>query len=313
MSIDLMSAPADSLRVASDVLAPLTQARDKRFCLPQEIVDYIIDYVQDSKALRTCSLLCKSWLPRSSRHLLRHVAVLDDSLPDFARDLSRLATCVVRLDIKLTEKPAATTDLPLTEVTPFHLLHQLIPSLLHLSDLRINLLSGIWPPTPSLPKMQRSLSVLEVQGCPPAGLQRLLGFFEMVDYLRIRDGGFHSDAFVQDSTPELDRPIGSMPKHIVQKVRLNVNYSPIMLKALREMLDITRLSNLAIRRRASVKLVAGSEVNMMLELIGQSIKQFEYRHSHYIKPFEGERLVAFSCESGLTEVFYRRFARTDIM
>ena len=42
--------------------------------LPQEILDYIVDILQDEpQTLRDCCLVAKSWAPRTRKHLFAHV------------------------------------------------------------------------------------------------------------------------------------------------------------------------------------------------------------------------------------------------
>ena len=56
--------------------------------LPQELVDQIIDALQDDKrTLATCSLTCQSWVPRSSRYLLRHVRLQAGDIQPFGVSL----------------------------------------------------------------------------------------------------------------------------------------------------------------------------------------------------------------------------------
>ncbi|KAF8504129.1 hypothetical protein JB92DRAFT_2738567, partial [Gautieria morchelliformis] len=41
---------------------------------PQELIDAVIDNLhEDHGALLACSLVCRSWLPSSQRHLFRRV------------------------------------------------------------------------------------------------------------------------------------------------------------------------------------------------------------------------------------------------
>jgi hypothetical protein len=59
--------------------------------MPQEITDMIIDCLAEGassfsgnkRALATCALVCRSWVPRSRTHLFRHI-VLDSSIGTFA-------------------------------------------------------------------------------------------------------------------------------------------------------------------------------------------------------------------------------------
>jgi D-ribose pyranose/furanose isomerase RbsD len=45
-------------------------AQTRRIHVPQEVIDQVIDYLHDNtKALRQCSLVCRSWLPSTSLHL----------------------------------------------------------------------------------------------------------------------------------------------------------------------------------------------------------------------------------------------------
>ena len=45
--------------------------------LPAEILDYIIDHLHDTEdALRNCSLVSKSWIPRTRTHLFADVKLI---------------------------------------------------------------------------------------------------------------------------------------------------------------------------------------------------------------------------------------------
>ena len=42
--------------------------------LPPEILDYIVDFLHDKdKALKKCSIVSKSWIPRTRKHLFAHI------------------------------------------------------------------------------------------------------------------------------------------------------------------------------------------------------------------------------------------------
>ena len=72
--------------------------------LPPEMVDYMLDEIiseyatiSDRRALKNCSLVCKTWLPRSSVHLLRTIEVRTLQLEEYlacARTSPRLRTHV---------------------------------------------------------------------------------------------------------------------------------------------------------------------------------------------------------------------------
>lgn len=53
----------------------MASSEQLRFRLPQELVDHTIDYLyDDSVALKSCSLVCCSWLPTSRLHLFSSIA-----------------------------------------------------------------------------------------------------------------------------------------------------------------------------------------------------------------------------------------------
>ncbi|KAK7453447.1 hypothetical protein VKT23_011718 [Stygiomarasmius scandens] len=63
--------------------------------LPQETFELIIDELSNSaETLASCSLVRRSWLPRSRHHLFRHIAlnVIDQDALDTGLGMSRLAT-----------------------------------------------------------------------------------------------------------------------------------------------------------------------------------------------------------------------------
>lgn len=70
--------------------------------LPPEVVEHILDKlatseVSDLRTLATCSLVCRTWLPRSSAHFLKSISVPAQDLERylaFAKTSARLATHV---------------------------------------------------------------------------------------------------------------------------------------------------------------------------------------------------------------------------
>lgn len=70
--------------------------------LPPEVVEHILDKlatseVSDLRTLATCSLVCRTWLPRSSAHVLKSISVPAQDLERylaFAKTSARLATHV---------------------------------------------------------------------------------------------------------------------------------------------------------------------------------------------------------------------------
>ncbi|KIP04111.1 hypothetical protein PHLGIDRAFT_207283 [Phlebiopsis gigantea 11061_1 CR5-6] len=83
-----------------------------RQAMPPELVDYMLDEIiseyatiSDRRVLKNCSLVCKSWLPRSSVHLLRTIEVRTLQLEQylaFARTSARLRAHVRRFIIQGT-------------------------------------------------------------------------------------------------------------------------------------------------------------------------------------------------------------------
>ncbi|KAF7352675.1 hypothetical protein MVEN_01233300 [Mycena venus] len=63
------------------------------FRLPQELVDAILDYLaSDFRSLKTCSLVCRSWLPRSRFHLFQTCTLLPQNILGFS-DLLHCPDC----------------------------------------------------------------------------------------------------------------------------------------------------------------------------------------------------------------------------
>lgn len=50
---------------------------------PQELTDKVVDHSTDNKALKTCGLVCKAWLPRSRYHLFSRVILTAQNLTSF--------------------------------------------------------------------------------------------------------------------------------------------------------------------------------------------------------------------------------------
>jgi hypothetical protein len=70
-----MTAPSPNHRLPSQrrhYCIPYTRMEDSR--VPQELIDTVIDNLhKDHHGLLACSLVCRSWLPSSQRHLFRRV------------------------------------------------------------------------------------------------------------------------------------------------------------------------------------------------------------------------------------------------
>jgi hypothetical protein len=69
--------------------------------IPPEIVDAFIDQVNVS-VLGVCSLVSKSWLPRSRRHLFERVVIIRDGLKPFL-DLLDSPLCTVKPFVQIVE------------------------------------------------------------------------------------------------------------------------------------------------------------------------------------------------------------------
>ncbi|KAK0205905.1 hypothetical protein DFS33DRAFT_1272495 [Desarmillaria ectypa] len=78
-----------------ELTSMVTETQSSSSLLPQELIDYIIDILQsDILALRSCSLACRSFLPRAREHLFREIYIGASHLRQSFYDL-----CVSSLDI----------------------------------------------------------------------------------------------------------------------------------------------------------------------------------------------------------------------
>ncbi|GJE95084.1 hypothetical protein PsYK624_112640 [Phanerochaete sordida] len=87
-------------------------------CLAQELVDRIIDLVADApprrpppqRALASCTLVARAWLPRASTHLFARLAVRPERADAFAAALASSRRLVENVaELSLTAGPAAGT------------------------------------------------------------------------------------------------------------------------------------------------------------------------------------------------------------
>ncbi|KAF7330208.1 O-methylsterigmatocystin oxidoreductase [Mycena venus] len=72
--------------------------------IPPEVVDAIIDHLaSDSRTLRNCTTVARSWLPRSRNHLFRHLSISTTRLRRFLRRCETFGPAVVSLVFRASE------------------------------------------------------------------------------------------------------------------------------------------------------------------------------------------------------------------
>ena len=106
--------------------------------VPNEIQDYILDFIHDSKpALSTCALVCKSWVATSRYHLFREIT-LDQGNADDVVERLKDPNCTIRQYIQYLEANNRHRDgnqvcTPVTKAIQ-SVWKLLTPSALHLKD-----------------------------------------------------------------------------------------------------------------------------------------------------------------------------------
>ncbi|KAJ7613755.1 hypothetical protein DFH06DRAFT_1484577 [Mycena polygramma] len=74
--------------------------------LPPEVVDVIIDHLaSDMEALRNCTFVARSWLPRSRHHLFHHLVIPLSRLRRFLRRCEAVGPAVVSLTFQASAGP----------------------------------------------------------------------------------------------------------------------------------------------------------------------------------------------------------------
>ncbi|KAJ6492779.1 hypothetical protein C8R47DRAFT_421984 [Mycena vitilis] len=74
--------------------------------LPPEVVEVIIDHLSsDMEALRSCTFVARSWLPRSRHHLFRHLVIPMSRLRRFLRRCEAVGPAVVSLTFQAPGGP----------------------------------------------------------------------------------------------------------------------------------------------------------------------------------------------------------------
>jgi hypothetical protein len=99
--------------------------------LPQELCDYVIDYLHCNRAaLKACSLVCKDWLPASRLHLSRAIYRWPSKCADLL-SLLESPLCTIKPFVKTLE-----IEFP-RPATRSLLVDQLVPCLGHLHSIEI--------------------------------------------------------------------------------------------------------------------------------------------------------------------------------
>ncbi|GJE95367.1 hypothetical protein PsYK624_115510 [Phanerochaete sordida] len=152
--------------------------------LQLELTELIMDEVQsDYHNLRSCSLVCKSWVPRSSKHLFRSIKVPD---PYYYRHAAVLLFCDSVLS---SERMATSTEVLEVTIEPstvakVALLFQHLPVLQSLTvSATPELERRDYPPAP--PSVKRHIEHLTVRALPMDIVAYFLGIFTSASSLDI--------------------------------------------------------------------------------------------------------------------------------
>ncbi|KAK0448061.1 hypothetical protein EV421DRAFT_110620 [Armillaria borealis] len=91
-----------------------TETQSSPSLLPQELIDYIIDILtSEIPTLRSCSLVCRSFLPRTREHLFREVNIGPSHLRQSFHDICLSSPDISRLIKSLTGlAPGEESDVP---------------------------------------------------------------------------------------------------------------------------------------------------------------------------------------------------------
>lgn len=247
--------------------------------IPQEIVDHILDdplIRQDIQTLAACTLVCSSWLPRSSGYLF-NVRPLE---PQGLRELQELATTVksshrlplfvTAVNILFDEHVAdAIQDTMLAVV-------DIISALPHLEDLlvdghpRVNDKLERCPPVfPQSHVFAQTLSLLTVSRAPGVLVDGLLNLFPAVDTLHL------------ERMPFKVRNRQLSPHH-VRRLVLTGDVDMFALSHMAAMILPSGLSELCVDAPGTgiTPFNAGTpaSVDHLVRMLGQQMVHFEYNH-----------------------------------
>ncbi|GJE95343.1 hypothetical protein PsYK624_115270 [Phanerochaete sordida] len=230
--------------------------------LPFELVDLIIDELKhDIVALRSCSLVCKTWLPRSSAHLFSSFRI--SSLPSwtFLIDYHNLLSSSTRV-------PAFTRNLEVNVVPEraqaIAALIQHLPQLDSLSLVGIGLFrdSSCFP-RPNLSCTGRTLRSLRGAWLPADLIACFLALFTSVETLDVRFGERAEHDFRQQAHRITNLVIKAETDFALLDIACLVR--PDALESLAVDIGGTYHHQ-----------VAAERFDKLLQLVGRHIKRFEY-------------------------------------
>ncbi|GJE95082.1 hypothetical protein PsYK624_112620 [Phanerochaete sordida] len=155
--------------------------------LPQELVDKVIDELKAERAaLKGCSLTCRRWLARSSKHLFTSVAALGYSAGLVLAVQTRecLASNIVALEFTFSSREH------LDAIRALPRLRTLVLSESR-NQAQIDSLASAYSCMPPLTSTGRRLERLQCRGSPVFLVKWLLQLFESVDTLQLRSVYVH--------------------------------------------------------------------------------------------------------------------------
>lgn len=184
--------------------------------LPQEIIDHVIDLVQDTKALRACSLTCRSWAYRSQSELHRTVKISCRSSldPDFYNS-SKITLLTQRLVLTFPDDPSHTF--------PESSIWTIVLRFTNVQDL--TLIGACWDYSEedqqSFATLFSGVTSLRLRHCEYRGLANLLSLISVFPDLReleLDDISWKTENDIESPSPQL--PVSGFRRLIISGATL---------------------------------------------------------------------------------------------
>ncbi|GJE95334.1 F-box protein [Phanerochaete sordida] len=247
--------------------------------LPQELVEFILDALRnDTRTLKSCSLTCRRWLPRSSMHLFAS-CTLKTAHPDH---LVRIATLQSADRIR---ENVATLTLQARNSSDITVIHDL-PRLLDLdidcagmdiSMLEVLLMMPRPPPT-------RKIDLLRIRSGYIGLVELVLRFCLQVDTLSVED--------LRDNHINAHH----LARHAVRALRLR-RVPSHLLRHIATMIEPTALEDLTIElsERFYVDNIHDAPVDDFVRSVGRRLRSY-----HHVDCVAGQRAAPVPAPSTLS-------------
>ena len=252
-----------------------TQLPEAAPCLPQEVVEDILDYLRtDSRSLHACSLVCKAWVPRSSYHLFRHILLTAKDIPKFrttAIKCPRICLNVAKLSVVASQSRGDITDVVL--------------SLPHIQSLRV---TCDWMTGITVRHTRRRIDHLELHHLRPRVSTTLLRAFTSIRKLVISECFLEPDLVLPTEVSEVTYASARDPyggeRHVLPQFHNSQTFTWLKL-------DLRNGGG----RAMHLSPIADSEImESLLHTVGEHIEHLEYVPTPYSWSWEKPTATGWS-------------------